>query len=102
MKAIYKKRLLKAADIVEKVPREEFDMSDYQFSCGAPACVLGHYAAATRKHIGMFIFDSDDYFGVNSEEWFELFDSQGCGRAKTPKQAAKYIRQFVKRKEAEL
>lgn len=41
------------------------------------------------------------HFGITVEESDELFGSEGCGDAQTPKQAARYIERFVARKERE-
>ena len=103
MKAIHKRRLLKAADIVEKVQRGKFDMHLFYNECGSPSCVLGHYQAVTKKITRRQVYDFDvaEHFGLKGWEDVDLFGSEGCGGAKTGKQAAKYIRQFVKRKEKE-
>ncbi len=95
--------------------------------CGTPACALGHYAARTDlqrllkisilkdyqggKYATMDSFGSKsgsgwgmesvmDHFGIDSREFEELFDPDGCGNAKTPLQAAKYIEKFVKDKQS--
>lgn len=34
--------------------------------------------------------------GLNPTQAFDLFSGDGCGGARTPKQAAKYIRRFIK------
>lgn len=38
-----------------------------------------------------------DHFGLNAEQSYELFGSEGCGGANTPLQAARYIRKFIKK-----
>lgn len=100
MKALYKRRLLRAAEIVEKAGN--YDQGLFYHECGAPACVLGHYQHATNKLTRWQVryFDSDiaDHFGISSSEMHELFAHLGCGNAKTGKQAAEYIRKFVERK----
>jgi hypothetical protein len=109
LKAIYKKRLLKAADIVENVKRNEFHMGTIngilrKMDCGTPACVWGHYLhkhPRLRKSLSLYT-DTSKHFGISEEEASDMFSAFGCNNAKTGKQAAKYIRQFVKRKEAEL
>jgi hypothetical protein len=95
--------------------------------CGTPACALGHYASrrdlqrvfdlgksggrfgtvwglrVTGKR-GLAGFNDRavlDHFALSKEESAELFDQDGCGDAKTTKQAARYIRKFVARKERE-
>ncbi len=118
-----KKRLLNAARAVEEhpVPRE-FTMGRFKHDCGTPACVLGCYAVrhdlqrtfkpALGYTMSMRLFrdeyriigcDSDEvlkHFDIYAEEAMELFGSTGCGGAKTPQEAAAYIRAFVARKEA--
>lgn len=89
--------------------------------CGTPACALGHYAARTdlqrlmrilngkavyRESIyGSSICYADEcvlkHFGIYWSEAGCLFGSEGCGNAKTTKQAARYIERFVARKEKE-
>ncbi len=98
--------------------------------CGTPACALGHYAASMRgrrgwgwhKTYGMFwpgytalksgtwthdfgqkspLNAASEEFGLNGSEVQDLFETWGCGGAKTAKQASKYIRAFVKRKGVE-
>lgn len=39
-----------------------------------------------------------DHFGIEYEESYKLFSTEGCGNAQTPKAAAAYIRKFVARK----
>ena len=89
-KAVYKRRLLKASDIVEKVPPRLFYMGSINiYECGAPACVLGHYFIRHPKPLreanGYLFFAAKRHFGVNDDEAFELFSSSGCGNAKTGK-----------------
>ena len=94
--------------------------------CGTPACALGHYAARTdlQRLLKVSILkdyhgvpyatvdrfggepgcdwnneEVEEHFGINSDEYNELFDWDGCGDAKTPLQAAKYIERFVHRKQ---
>jgi hypothetical protein len=117
-------RLLKLADILDaadalhrenKEPR--YNQEAFIHPCGTPACALGHWAAAnprrwrTDEEIGMFrwvylranssdepLEDAGQEFGISPGEASELFDHDGCGAARTGKQAAKYIRKFVERK----
>ena len=81
--------------------------------CGTPACALGHYAARRDvQHtfvldrdgdvmIGQACVDFDNHipvhFGITGVQAKELFDSDGCDRARTPTQAANYIERFIKR-----
>jgi hypothetical protein len=83
--------------------------------CGTPACALGHYGAnadrgakargwgwsKTKGLITASFEPFDDAraeFAVTEAEADELFEVDGCGKAQTAKQAAKYIRAFVKRR----
>ena len=89
MKAIHKRRLLKCAQIVAKAHR--YDQTSYAGKCAM--CALAHYDRAVDRQ------DSPEkHFGLNSYEYCELFSTCGCGEAKTGKQAAAYIRAFVKSK----
>ncbi len=116
------RRLLKLASILDtadalhkKRGEPLYNQEDYVHSCGSPACALGHYAANTRGFTldrawgeycrkGLsFTWDcgAAKEFGLSTSEATELFYYNGCGEAKTAKQAAKYIRSFVKRKGVE-
>lgn len=88
--------------------------------CGTPACAIGHYAhrkdlqkllkieimynsyetVAKVRYSDMRSMTIDDdrileHFGITAGQAIELFSGGGCGKAKTPKQAARYIEQFV-------
>lgn len=89
--------------------------------CGTPACALGHYAARTDLQRLMRILNGEavyresingygicyadacvvKHFGIYWSEADRLFGPEGCGNAKTTKQAARYIERFVARKEKE-
>ena len=110
-------RLLRASQSVleSKEPRR-FGMHEYFHWCGTPACVLGHYGSRRdlqrllKRHGDSLVYVKTgagadyyditvhEHFGISSSEALELFSSQGCGRAKTPLQASKYIEKFVKSK----
>jgi len=87
--------LLRAADIVEPLSHGELDM---RFFChyGSPACVLGHYTKVTNIDV-LSMERAEEHFGLRMENIIMLFGIEGCINAKTGKQAAKYIRDFVKR-----
>jgi hypothetical protein len=36
-----------------------------------------------------------DFFGLNPDEMFGLFDGEGCGGAQKPKEAIRYIERFI-------
>jgi hypothetical protein len=118
------RRLLKLAKILDTADalhkrRKEPTYNQFQMvhSCGTPACALGHYAAATKARFkidrlsetvfykGNSLYHEAqvaiDEFGVSRGEGYALFSFEGMGGAKTAKQAAKYIRSFVKRKGVE-
>lgn len=98
-----------------------------RFDCGTPACALGHYAARTdlqkafkivlEKDVHGRVFSADicdrhgisidapedeplisEHFGLSTAEVVEIFGTEGCNDAKTPKAAVKYIRRFIERK----
>lgn len=123
------RRLLKLADILDTADAEHrkrgeptYDQGVFASSCGTPACALGHWAAAHRRRwyfedrwgisalirpvlirteeTGIAAAESE--FQVSVREVLELFDTDGCGNARTAKQAARYIRRFVARKQKEL
>ncbi len=115
-----KRRLLRLASILDKADAEHKKRGEPRYlqkqfihGCGAPACALGSYAAATRRR-WTFTYGCPQFkteaespfqdaaveFGISLDESLELFDGDGCGGAKTAKQAAAYIRKFVKRHEA--
>jgi hypothetical protein len=113
------RRLLRlAAYLREHARSEDFDMRVQVNPCGTPACAFGHYASMPRTpftidagavckvvmHRGSqrpaFFGDAEvrDHFGVRYVEVRELFAASGCGCADTPRQAARYIERFVKRR----
>lgn len=121
------KRLLNVAKALREGRPENFYMGtwgepvdDKNAKCGTPACALGHYASrldlqkkvilgrttgavhsrASGKRISPFAF-AMKHFGITKEEADELFEVDGCGLARTNKQAAKYIENFVKLKKKE-
>lgn len=93
--------------------------------CGTPSCAIGHFAGRRdlqkllkighainlsdpSKPGPMEVQDNDgnkvmvqdellqNYFGLGVDDLDQLFGAHGCGSAKTPKDAAKYIERFVK------
>ena len=114
------RRLLKLADILDKADalheknnEPTYYQAKFRHSCGTPACAVGHAvehapfkkAGLRMKHnaiqpdVVCRFFALDNYFHV-AKDWDELFTGRGCGEARTAKQAAKYIRAFVKRRAA--
>lgn len=99
------------------------DSAESGFDCGTPACALGHYASRTDLQKTFKIVKERDlyteapkaelclrdgsgaiyqepevgaHFGLDVGECEDLFGPLGCGGAKTPKAAAKFIEKFVK------
>lgn len=109
-RATSNRRLLKAARLVER--SRSFDQWRFINKCGAPGCVIGHYALNTKGWYydprsgyaginGRFfnVIDEADHFGITIVEHRELFDADGCGVAgRSGKRAAAYIRDFVARR----
>ena len=118
-----RERLLNVAKALResRSPRD-FTMSVYgNKECGTPACALGHYASRRdlqRTFVlvtdesdqeGMWVNTNDgsyasysseavcQHFGIECDQAFNLFSAIGCGGAKTPKQAARFIERFVAR-----
>jgi hypothetical protein len=124
--AVGNRRLLRLAKILDKADalhkkRGEpvYDQKNYVHPCGAPACAFGHWAFANPKKFnlrpvlggngeiksknGKIWYTWDDIhtqneFSLTEEEAEKLFADNGCESARTAKQAAKYIRAFVKRR----
>lgn len=120
--AVGNRRLLKLADILDTADAEHrkrkeptYDQGQFTHECDTPACALGHWAAAHPRRwrfntggtpelkfaFAKVAFDAAmDEFCLDRGEVLDLFNSSGCGNARTAKQAAKYIRNFVARREA--
>lgn len=124
MTPIGKKRLLKLADILDAADAQHrakkeptYDQTRISHDCGTPACAIGHWAGFSNGRVkrdrttGFVSLRDDDEtsivgiaeseFGIDEYQSDELFESYGCGGAKTAKQAARYIRKFVRRVERE-
>lgn len=120
MDAVGERRLLTLAwdlDTADEKHRSKkqptYDQHQIKHNCGTPACAIGHWIRRTRGRIALSkdgvlthaeVFGSEGVSAVGSiefritrEQANELFAGDGCGKAKTAKQAAKYIRRFVKR-----
>lgn len=116
--AVGDRRLLRLADILDVADakhradkKPKYAQEFFRHDCGTPACALGHYAAATprRWFWDSFVWpqlrtaghespldDAAQEFYLSNEESRSIFGGQGCGAARTAKQAAKFIRKFVK------
>jgi hypothetical protein len=89
--------------------RNKFDQSKFKHSCGTPSCSLGNWAARNRDrwewygHLPVLkgFFDSwesaAEDFEINYIHVKNLFAMNGCGNAKTARQASIYIKEFVRR-----
>jgi hypothetical protein len=125
MDIVGERRLLKLAgilddaDMLHRTNQEPtYNQGSVNHPCGTPACAIGHWKRHSR---GRIIFSMDNYtlihtesfgscgirmvgaaeFRITQNEAEELFGGRGCDDAKTAKQAAKYIRKFVRRKQKE-
>lgn len=119
MDAVGERRLLKlagildVADAVHRANKEPtYDQQQIKHNCGTPGCAIGHWIRHSRGRIIFYsnglltheeVFGAEGISAVGSIEFritrdqsVELFAGDGCGNAKTAKQAAKYIRRFVK------
>ena len=109
-----KQRLLELADILDRADAEHeargepgYDQERYTHNCGTPACALGHWMAANpefmrRNKPGFIIEKAKLEFDLDYGGADDLFGPVGCNGAKTAKQAADYIRDFVARGGVEL
>lgn len=107
------KRLLKLAKILDTADAKHKEKGEPTYDqcvdahpCGTPACAGGHWNVSVGLTPGTMYraksFYSSDTWGITDSEWLELFGPAGCNNAQTSKDAAKYIRAFVKRKLKEL
>ena len=113
----YIKRMQNVVRALEEAPEpDNFSMQMYGHPCGAPACVLGHYAARTDLQktftldaigdvrtndgslLGSWQNNACPHFGISSVEAFDLFDSDGCDFAQTPAEAIAYVKEFIIKK----
>ena len=130
MNKTHQKRLLNVARALrESRDPRAFTMERFAHGCGTPACALGHYASRRDLQRAFRIdpepaqeswtsyerlvldgldnavypddYQVTDHFGLSIDEGCELFDVYGCGGARTPIQAARYIERFVARKQKE-
>lgn len=111
------RRLLKLASQIAR--RRKYDQRMFAHSCGTPACAWGTHVVNTprllNKAVKAYPGDLDTAilyhlnpfndglaakeFSISNGDAAELFGDMGCGNAGTnAKNAATYIRAFVKRK----
>lgn len=118
-RAVGNRRLLKLADILDKadaahrkLKQPTYAQSLFVHPCGTPACAIGHWAAHNRRRgwrvdvnnsVGS-VYKNGNYntimagieeFDLGVAEYLRIFGSDGCGHARTGKEAAKFIRRFV-------
>lgn len=113
-------RLLQLADILDTADERHIQNQEpgyaqwiFVHACGTPACALGHWAVANpdrwtivqgspqnRNNRITFYQAVDDEFGLTENDYDDLFAVDGCGGARTSKQAANYIRAFVARRQS--
>ena len=105
------RRLLKLAGILDKADAKHrakgeptYEQDRMVHTCGTPACAAGHAEADPGlRRAGLKVNSYRtfvDFFSIDRAEDDELFGFKGCGKAQTAKQAAKYIRKFVKNRSA--
>jgi hypothetical protein len=120
MDIVGERRLLKLADILDLADETHrakkqptYNQMHIEHDCGTPACAIGHWIRHSRGRVYLTSNDvllHKDAFGaegvclvgsvefrITGEQAYELFGGRGCDEARTAKQAAKYIRRFVKR-----
>lgn len=90
--AVGNRRLLKLAKILD-THKGAFDMN----GCGS--CAAAIWNDRSRSKADGFCNSTWGISFENDKHWWELFGNSGCDNAQTPKQAAKYIRAFVKRRQ---
>lgn len=90
-----------------------FNMQEYGYDCGTPACILGTYADRSDLQNLFFLrdgslrskdsyayldFDSPlfaEHFGLDNEQLWKLFSHDGCDRARTIEKAVEYLKKFM-------
>jgi hypothetical protein len=118
---INKQNLLNCAKATrERKNPSDFTMEAYVNHCGTPGCLLGEYAASNLQNVftlgsipeAAFMSKATgavipctgkevlDHFGINADEAHELFGIDGCNNATTNLEAADYVENFVREKEA--
>jgi hypothetical protein len=123
------RQCIAALEIAKNTPCEEdcgFSMYQYAHTCGTPSCVLGWLTvlgdrqpfklgpdpdddsmqtllwADTGETISYYSKRFQDHFGLDVDEGYELFGSEGCDGAQTPDDAIAYIRNFMEERGGEV
>jgi nitrate reductase alpha subunit len=110
-------RLAKILDTADALHRKRgeptYDQTrEVNLDCETPACAWGHYAFSSKALHKKYVLakgslawvnyhDAKREFNLDDCDHVDIFGFNGCNRARTAKQAAKYIRSFVKRKGVE-
>lgn len=102
-----------------------YDQTSIMHPCGSPACAWGHYVVNDKRRRQRLLAVAGDNvyheevinegavqlpamtqaaeeFALTDDESNSLFDSYGCGNAKSGTEAARFIRNFVKNRQKEL
>lgn len=117
-------RLLQLASMLEAVEQvkrldngnlQGYDQAEILHPCGSPACAWGHWYVANRERINqealgvvattklkdgsevtwVGIEQAEREFSMDAYSRHAMFGANGCHRAVTGADAAKYIRSFV-------
>lgn len=111
---VYRNRLLNVAVALREAKHpKRFKMEDWGGLCGTPHCALGHYAVRRDLQTTFSLNlignlrsqgqrwrweDIICHFGISDGEASSLFGTFGCGDAQNPKEAVRFIEDFVARK----
>lgn len=111
------RRLLKlaavlfVADAIHRANKQPtYNQGVLTHDCGTPACAWGHYGfipSVQKRGINIMNISCSlcetaaAEFGITISQAHELFGIFGCNHARTAKQAARYITNFVKRRQSE-
>jgi hypothetical protein len=117
---VFKQRMLNVErSLLESPAPESFTMGTFFHACRTPACAMGHYAlredlqdtftmsqggglgtrAGDRRHrLDCDGHEIREHFGISQVEAIRLFAYDGCNRARTPQEAAAFIRRFAEDK----
>lgn len=114
---------IRAARAVKKLQGiRGYDQTSILHPCGSPACAWGHYVVNNKRRrqrilavAGDDVYQEDvinegpvklpammqatEEFALTDDESNSLFESYGCGNAKSGTEAARFIRNFVKNRQ---
>lgn len=69
------------------------DRGPLQVYLGSCSIIVGAWGATSPS--GALFVHAQHHFGITAAQAEDLFSSRGCGNARTPIEAAKYIERFV-------